>query len=470
MGRVFGSHISLEMFLLWVVEFFLCFFSFYLLLLPADAAATAGLLAGQAGLAHTLADPGFAAAIGLHMAPAGRALLLSCAIGMASLAIGLYRPEICLQTRRLLLNTVVAGLLAFPVVLVASAATDIDPSFVFGPDAFWPVKILLTSILLLFLPRLGLRIILRLGLLTRNVVIVGSPLAARRTEAAIAVQRRGFFRVAGVVPAADLAALLAMPPRHRRIWAVIVTPDADLQAVRATLGSRHLRVVGQVEFCERHLRRMDLAQLAPDWLRGARGLSCGQVEAAIRRAAEIAMSLALLGLTLPLLLLTALLIKLDSPGPVLYRQQRVGFRGQVFTLYKLRSMRLDAEAGGPAWATRHDSRVTRVGALIRLTRIDELPQLVNVLRGEMSFVGPRPERPPFVTQLTEQIPHYPDRTLVKPGVTGWAQVNYPYGASVEDARQKLSYDLFYVKHRSLFLDALIVLATIRVILFQEGAR
>ena len=124
----------------------------------------------------------------------------------------------------------------------------------------------------------------------------------------------------------------------------------------------------------------------------------------------------------------------------------------------------------PAWATRHDSRVTRVGALIRLTRIDELPQLVNVLRGEMSFVGPRPERPPFVTQLTEQIPHYPDRTLVKPGVTGWAQVNYPYGASVEDARQKLSYDLFYVKHRSLFLDALIVLATIRVILFQEGAR
>jgi exopolysaccharide biosynthesis polyprenyl glycosylphosphotransferase len=246
---------------------------------------------------------------------------------------------------------------------------------------------------------------------------------------------------------------------------LLVTPDAELVAVRATLCSRHLRVVGQVEFCERHLRRMDLAQLAPDWLRGARGLSCGQVEAAIRRAAEIAMSLALLGLTLPLLLLTALLIKLDSPGPVLYRQQRVGFRGQVFTLYKLRSMRLDAEAGGPAWATRHDSRVTRVGALIRLTRIDELPQLINVLRGEMGFVGPRPERPPFVTQLAEQIPHYPDRTLVKPGVTGWAQVNYPYGASLDDARSKLSYDLYYVKNFNLLFDLRIVLQALRVVMW-----
>jgi len=142
----------------------------------------------------------------------------------------------------------------------------------------------------------------------------------------------------------------------------------------------------------------------------------------------------------------------------------------VFTLLKFRSMRQDAEARGPAWAAQQDPRVTRVGAFIRRARIDELPQLINVLKGEMGFVGPRPERPHFVDQLAEVIPFYRDRACVKPGITGWAQVNYPYGASIEDARQKLSYDLYYVKHRNLFLDVLILFATVRVILFQEGAR
>jgi exopolysaccharide biosynthesis polyprenyl glycosylphosphotransferase len=459
----------MEMFLLWAVEFLLCFCSFYLLLLPGDTATLAISLGGHSNLAHSVADQSFFQAIGLHRATANQALLLSCAIGMASLTIGLYRPEICLQTRRLLLNTVVAGLLAFPAVLLVSVVTNVDVSFVFGPDAFWPAKILLTWILLLFLPRLGFRVMLRLGLLTRNVLIVGSPIAALRTEAAIAMQRRGFFRVVGVIPATALGSFRAASLR-RRIWAVIITTEAAPDAARTALRDQGIAMVGEVAFRERHLRRMDLAHLTPDWLMGASGLSCGRLEAATRRAAETVISLLLLTLTLPLLLLTALLIKLDSPGPVLYRQERVGLGGRVFTLYKLRSMGIDAEAGGPLWAARRDSRVTRVGSFIRLTRIDELPQLINVIRGEMSFVGPRPERPPFVTQLAEAIPHYHDRACVKPGVTGWAQVNYPYGASVEDARQKLSYDLYYVKHRSLFLDGLIVLATIRVILFQEGAR
>jgi lipopolysaccharide/colanic/teichoic acid biosynthesis glycosyltransferase len=137
---------------------------------------------------------------------------------------------------------------------------------------------------------------------------------------------------------------------------------------------------------------------------------------------------------------------------------------------KFRSMRTDAEARGPAWAARRDPRVTRVGAIIRLTRIDELPQLINVLRGEMSLIGPRPERPHFVAQLEQALPFYRDRARVKPGLTGWAQVNYPYGASVEDARAKLSYDLYYVKHRGVWLDLMILLATVRVVLFQRGAR
>jgi lipopolysaccharide/colanic/teichoic acid biosynthesis glycosyltransferase len=178
----------------------------------------------------------------------------------------------------------------------------------------------------------------------------------------------------------------------------------------------------------------------------------------------------LLLFTLPLMLVAALAIKLDSRGPVLYWQERVGLHGRTFTLLKFRSMRTDAEARGPVWAAQRDPRVTRVGGFLRLTRIDELPQLVCVLRGAMSLIGPRPERPHFVAQLEQVLPFYRDRALAKPGLTGWAQVNYPYGASVEDARAKLSYDLYYVKHRSLLLDLLILLATVRVVLFQRGAR
>ena len=163
-------------------------------------------------------------------------------------------------------------------------------------------------------------------------------------------------------------------------------------------------------------------------------------------------------------------MRLDSPGPVLYRQERVGLNSIPFTLLKFRSMQVNAERSGPAWATTSDPRVTRIGGFIRRTRMDELPQLFNILRGEMGFIGPRPERPHFVQQLSAVIPYYQERARVKPGLTGWAQVNFPYGASVEDARMKLSYDLYYVKHRSVLLDLAIMFATIRVILFQEGAR
>ncbi len=197
----------------------------------------------------------------------------------------------------------------------------------------------------------------------------------------------------------------------------------------------------------------------------------GRISSGLKRAFDVSTSLVLLVLTLPLMLLTAALIRLEGPGPVLYRQQRTGLHGQPFTLLKFRSMTIDAEKGGsPRWAAQEDPRITRVGSFIRPMRIDELPQLMNVLRGEMSMIGPRPERPHFVDQLTRIIPFYGERAYVKPGITGWAQVSYPYGASVEDARQKLSYDLYYVKNRSLLFDMLILLATIRVILFREGAR
>ena len=173
---------------------------------------------------------------------------------------------------------------------------------------------------------------------------------------------------------------------------------------------------------------------------------------------------------IPAMIITAIAIWLESGRPVLYCQERVGENGRTFTLCKFRSMRLDAEKGGkPVWAKDGDDRVTRVGRVIRKTRLDELPQLWNVLRGDMSFVGPRPERPFFVEQLTARIPFYSQRHAVKPGITGWAQVKYRYGASVEDAMEKLRYDLYYIKHLSVFFDLTIVFDTVKVVLFQKGA-
>ena len=191
---------------------------------------------------------------------------------------------------------------------------------------------------------------------------------------------------------------------------------------------------------------------------------------AVRRGRDVALSVVLLLLTLPVVLIVACLIRLESRGPVLYRQERVGLHGRSFSLWQFRSMRPDAEASGACWAAQRDPRVTRVGAFIRAHRIDEPPQLVNVLRGEMSLIGPRPERPVFVEQLVQVIPDFAVRTRVLPGLTGWAQVNYPYGASVEDARVKLGYDLFYIRNRSLALDLRILLRTVGVVLRRSGAR
>jgi lipopolysaccharide/colanic/teichoic acid biosynthesis glycosyltransferase len=173
-------------------------------------------------------------------------------------------------------------------------------------------------------------------------------------------------------------------------------------------------------------------------------------------------------LSLPIAVVTAILIKIDSRGPVLYKQERVGKNGRTFTLMKFRSMRVDAEKNGPVWAQTDDQRMTRVGRIIRKIRVDEIPQFWNILRGDMNFVGPRPERPHFIAQLAQEIPYYEQRHLIAPGLTGWAQIKYPYGASIEDARQKLQYDLYYIKKQSLTLDATIMFETIKTILFGRG--
>ncbi|MGA9994222.1 MAG: TIGR03013 family XrtA/PEP-CTERM system glycosyltransferase [Pyrinomonadaceae bacterium] len=223
-------------------------------------------------------------------------------------------------------------------------------------------------------------------------------------------------------------------------------------------------------FYERLTGRVSLEMIRPSWLifsgRGRQARLNALVRIALHRA------VALIGaiLSLPIAILTALLIKIDSRGPVLYKQERVGKNGRPFTLMKFRSMRTDAEKDGPVWASTSDNRVTRVGRVIRKIRIDEIPQFWNILRGDMNFVGPRPERPHFISQLAQEIPYYEQRHLIAPGLTGWAQIKYPYGASIEDARQKLQYDLYYIKNQSLMLDAAIMFETIKIILFGRGAR
>jgi exopolysaccharide biosynthesis polyprenyl glycosylphosphotransferase len=232
-----------------------------------------------------------------------------------------------------------------------------------------------------------------------------------------------------------------------------------------------IKVLNEIEFREMSSKSIDIDLLSNGWLAYGDTLGGGAARRMIERGFDILLSLLILIAAAPVLLATAALIKLDSEGPIFYRQTRVGLFGQTFEIVKFRSMQVDAEqAGAPVWATKRDPRVTRLGAILRLLRIDELPQLFNVLKGEMSVIGPRPERPHFVDDLASQIPHYRDRAVAKPGITGWAQVNYPYGASVEDARRKLAYDLYYIKHRSLMMDVRICIATIRVIILREGAR
>ncbi|NLD70313.1 MAG: TIGR03013 family PEP-CTERM/XrtA system glycosyltransferase [Limnobacter sp.] len=231
------------------------------------------------------------------------------------------------------------------------------------------------------------------------------------------------------------------------------------------------KVMDLVSFYEREKGLLKIDNLRASWLIFGAGFDRGVTRDVVKRIFDVVVSLLLLVITLPILLLAMLAILVESGLPVFYRQERVGQGGKTFTILKLRSMRQDAEKDGkPKWAGAQDSRITRVGQFLRRTRIDELPQLFNVLRGDMSFVGPRPERPYFVEKLLAEIPYYDVRHSVKPGVTGWSQVRYPYGASVEDALAKLQYDLYYVKNHSLFLDLLILVDTVQVVLLGKGAR
>jgi len=293
---------------------------------------------------------------------------------------------------------------------------------------------------------------------------------ALRPEQVVPIRWRS---AAALAESHSVASDLPQLVRHHRIDEIVVATGESRAAVWDLLECRTsgVNVIDFVSFWEREAGRIDLDAIEPKWLVYSGGFRSSLLRRFAQRSSDIVISLFLLAATCLVIPIIALLIRLDSPGPILYRQDRVGKGERVFQILKFRSMYVDAESNSvPQWAQINDPRVTRVGAILRRTRLDELPQLVNVLRGEMNIVGPRPERPAFVQTLHQQIPFYGVRHLVRPGITGWAQINYEYTASLEDAKRKLEYDLFYVKNHNLFLNLAIILQTLRIVLWQHGAR
>ena len=261
----------------------------------------------------------------------------------------------------------------------------------------------------------------------------------------------------------------------RRLGAsdIVVAPDErrgmDLQPLMDCKSDGFV-IEQYLSFVEREIRRLDLKRMENHWLLYSDGFQISALDRFLKRGLDVLVSLLILAVAAPFLLVAMLAIVLDDGLPIFYRQTRVTLGGREFQILKLRTMRRNAETSGAVWAADRDPRITRVGNFLRRSRLDELPQLFNVLRGEMSLVGPRPERPAFVAQLTAQLPLYQQRHLLKAGITGWAQVNYPYGASVDDARSKLSYDLYYVKNYAIWFDLIVLLQTLRVVLWPGGVR
>ena len=262
----------------------------------------------------------------------------------------------------------------------------------------------------------------------------------------------------------------------QQYWSGILIDGAEgglsQQMVRELMDMRlhGVYVYSIADFCEQFWQKIPPAYVQDDWFAFTAGFNIlhNRIKAKLKQTIDILAAAIMIIASLPITLPIAIAIKLSSKGPIFYSQVRTGLNGKKFRVYKFRSMYQNAESKGIQWAIKKDPRITKVGAFIRLTRIDELPQLWNVFKGEMSLVGPRPERPEFDLQLREQIPYYDVRYLVKPGITGWAQVCYPYGASVEDAYQKVAYDLYYIKNYSLFLDLAIAFKTLRVVILGKG--
>ena len=467
MVKVFGHHVPLVGCIEFLADLLLCFVAVLL------AASSLGPVpqdgsSGQRALTQTL------------LFATGFALVMSLMYAF----VGLYRPRpirIPAMLRRTLFALGAGGYLTY--LVLRSIA---DPGYVEQLVSASVIYLLIGIVVV----RSAIHALTRAAT-PQRVLIVGTGEEADAVADDLKTLNRGkhhlvgFFStaedgaggVASAVSAAPVfprdASIEELVARHRVQQIIVavreqrggVVPMQQLLACRI----RGVRVFNLAAFYERTRSEVPLDSLKASWLVYGQGFVQGRARQTAKRLFDIVTSSLLLLIAAPVMLLTMIAIKLDSRGPVLYRQQRVGLGGRLFMCLKFRSMRIDAEGDGVArWAVKDDPRITRVGTFIRKMRIDELPQLISVLRGEMSLVGPRPERPSFVEELGREIPFYGVRHSVKPGVTGWAQVRYTYGASVEDARKKHQLDLYYVKNNNLFLDMLVLIETVSVVLFREG--
>ena len=408
-------------------------------------------------------------------------LIFAALVQVAMVAVGVYGSDALRSMRYATARLMVAISLG---IIALSAVYFLVPGHtLWRSNLFYAMFI---AMALLVLVRLMLSGLLGTAAFRRRVLVLGAGHRAERLRK-LGERPEAGFAIVGYVGMSDSQPVVeeainrnAIPNLTRHVENLGVAevvlaleerrnalPLKDLLRIKTT----GVHVNDFSTFMERETGRVDLDTVNPSWLIFSDGFSSGRaISSAMKRLFDIFASLLLLVATAPMIVLFALLVKLDSRGPAFFRQTRVGLYGQNFNLIKLRSMRVDAEANGAQFAQHNDPRVTRVGRLIRKLRIDELPQAWTVLKGEMSFVGPRPERPEFVSDLEDKLPYYAERHMVKPGITGWAQINYPYGASIEDSRHKLEYDLYYAKNYTPFLDLLILLQTLRVVLWNEGAR
>ena len=411
------------------------------------------------------------------------ATIFSLVMALMYAVVGLYRPAPISAFSA-------AGRTLFALVVGAyitslSLRTVADRGYI---EQLLPAAIAYLVIGLVFV-RVGMVLMRRVAPLPR-VLIVGTGPEAQALARDLKTTRRNGRDVVGLYPAAvdvDEPASseggLRVFARDQLITDLVSRHDVQeiIVAVREQRGGgvpmdellacriRGIPVMDLAAYTESARSEVPIDSLKGSWLVYGHGFVQGRARQVLKRAFDILSSALLLILVSPVMLLTAVAIKLDSRGPVLYRQERVGLRGRSFMCTKFRSMRIDAEQDGVArWASKDDPRITRIGAFLRKSRIDELPQLWSVFTGEMSLVGPRPERPAFVEELKEQIPFYEIRHTVKPGITGWAQVRYHYGSSMDDARRKHQFDLYYVKNNSLVLDLLVLVETVSVIVFREG--
>jgi exopolysaccharide biosynthesis polyprenyl glycosylphosphotransferase len=456
MYRVFNHWVSGRKTLLFVAE---------------SAAIAAACATGSVMLAHALATSSTASTARHEVVTGGLLVVLSVGfVGLYQAALyflDLYDLRVAAEDRGRGTRLVRAlGLAAFAMAIVLTLLRVRPPEGVVLGGAFG-------AIVGIFVARgvLGNA----LGRPSRVLIVGHGPRVQRMLE--VLEEAEEVIEVAALVDPWRLdpgrESLLQMARRVRAEAIILATEPGQERASAEDLARCRysgVRVYRAAQYCERILRRIPVHVLDGVQFATADELSQGPLRRASKRAFDIVVATGLLILAGPLLLVLVVLIRLDSKGAAFYRQDRVGQNGREYALWKLRSMCLDAEKNGAVWARANDERVTRVGRFIRKTRMDEIPQVLNVLRGDMSFVGPRPERRVFIDIISRDVPYYALREGVKPGITGWAQIRYPYGASVEDGRNKLEYDLYYVKNGTVFLDIAIIFHTVRHVLLGRGAR